>query len=54
MTQTTPKMLEERRRTVDAKIARLRLRLKDAPLDSETSALRAILAGVLDLLDDEL
>jgi len=39
------------RRTIDAKIERLRRRLKDAPLDANV---RAILAGVLDLLDDEL
>lgn len=41
----------ERSRTIDAKIARLRQRLKDAPLDANV---RAILLGVLDLLGDEL
>jgi hypothetical protein len=38
-------------RSIDAKIARLRQRLKDAPLDVNV---RAILLGILDLLGDEL
>jgi protein involved in temperature-dependent protein secretion len=38
-------------RSIDAKIARLRQRLKDTPIDAN---LRAILLGVLDLLGDEL
>jgi hypothetical protein len=38
-------------RTIDAKIARLRARLKDVPMDDK---LRAILLGILDLLGDEL
>ena len=42
---------EQRNRTIDAKIARLRMRLKDAPMDANV---RAILLGVLDLLGDEL
>lgn len=38
-------------RTIDAKIERLRQRLKDAPIDANV---RAILLGILDLLGDEL
>ena len=42
---------EQTDRTIEGKIARLRQRLKDAPLDANV---RAILNGVLDLLADEL
>ena len=38
-------------RTIDAKIERLRVRLKQTPMDH---ALRAVLLGILDLLGDEL
>jgi len=38
-------------RTIEAKIARLRQRLKNAPIDANV---RALLLGVLDLLTDEL
>jgi len=38
-------------RTIGDKIARLRQRLKDAPIDANV---RAILLGILDLLGDEL
>jgi hypothetical protein len=38
-------------RTFFAKIARLRQRLKNAPINDEV---RAILLGIMDLLEDEL
>jgi hypothetical protein len=38
-------------RTVDDRIARLRQRLKQTPMDDK---LRALLLGILDLLGDEL
>ena len=44
-------VFEEQQRTIDAKIARLRERLKTAPIDANV---RAILLGILDLLGDEL
>ena len=40
-------------RTTDAKIERLRMRLKQTPIYAD-SALRAVLLGILDLLSDEL
>lgn len=43
--------LGEIQRTIDAKIERLRTRLKNTPMDA---TLRAILLGFLDLLEDEL
>lgn len=42
---------QRHRRTIEDKIARLRQRLKDAPIDVNV---RAILLGILDLLGDEL
>jgi hypothetical protein len=42
----------EEQRTIDAKIARLRQRLKDA--QGIDNSVRAILLGILDLLGDEL
>lgn len=42
---------QERDRTIEAKIARLRARLKHLPMDD---GLRSILLGMLDLLGDEL
>lgn len=45
------KMSDERDRSIEAKIARLRARLKDAPMDA---SVRMILLGLLDLLGDEL
>jgi hypothetical protein len=46
----------EQQRTVDAKIARLRERIKTLPMarDPNALALSAILLGMLDLLGDEL
>lgn len=44
-------MDNERGRTIEAKIERLRQRLKDAPINP---ILRGILLGILDLLEDEL
>ena len=41
----------DEQRTIEAKIARLRHRLKNAPIDANV---RALLLGVLDLLTDEL
>ncbi len=38
-------------RTIDAKIERLRTRLKTAPIDANV---KALLLGILDLLGDEL
>ena len=46
----SPQRCDEQR-TIDAKIARLRQRLKNAPIDANV---RALLLGVLDLLTDEL
>jgi hypothetical protein len=47
-----PVTLDNRReRTIEAKIARLRQRLKNTPMDA---SVRAILMGFLDLLEDEL
>ena len=43
----------DKQRTADAKIARLRARIKDAGWKMEASV-RVILLGILDLLDDEL
>lgn len=40
-----------RERSIDAKIERLRTRLKQMPMDANV---RAILLGILDLLGDEL
>lgn len=45
----------ERVRTIDAKIARLRTRLREVdPESKEAAAFKGVLAGVLDLLDEEL
>ncbi len=42
---------DELERTIDAKIERLRTRLKTAPIDANV---KALLLGILDLLGDEL
>ena len=44
-------MVNPEQRTIEAKIARLRQRLKDAMIDP---GVRALLLGILDLLADEL
>jgi hypothetical protein len=44
-------LFEEQQRSIDAKIARLRERLKHAAIDP---MVKALLAGILDLLADEL
>ena len=41
----------DEQRTIEAKIARLRERLKNAPIDANV---RSLLLGILDLLADEL
>jgi hypothetical protein len=46
-----PFVMQQRTRTVDAKIARLRARLKDT---MNSYDLRGVLLGILDLLGDEL
>ena len=46
----SPRRCDEQR-TIEAKIARLRQRLKDAPIDANV---RSLLLGILDLLGDEL
>ena len=46
----SPQRCDEQR-TIEAKIARLRQRLKDAPIDANV---RSLLLGILDLLGDEL
>lgn len=43
--------MDERQRSIEAKIDRLRQRVKDASIDP---TVRAIILGLLDLLDDEL
>ena len=44
-------MADEYQRAIEDRIARLRQRLKDAPIDANV---KAILLGILDLLGDEL
>lgn len=42
---------DEQRRSIEARLARLRARLRVMPIDADV---RAILLGILDLLEDEL
>ncbi len=47
-------MDDERQRSIDAKIERLRQRLKNMREPITIGQLRAVLLGILDLLGDEL
>ena len=49
--------IDERQRSINAKIERLRTRLRQKPIATEREAIKllaAVLAGLLDLLGDEL
>lgn len=45
---------DERQRTIDARIERLRRRIKDEQQKAMEAGTAAVLKGILDLLDEEL